>query len=289
MAEVPQTDWNLIHEWEWFRRVTWQQGFRFAELGEHGGGVRAFQELAKIIEANVVLDCACGLGRRAICMAEKGLNVVGSDGSTVAVARASDLARLENVPVTFFQSEWKHLPKKAPHRFDAILNLALEGTAEWQELQASLKGIFEVLKPGGFLMFIGAGEKTPPDAGKRRLEELKKEPMEFVAWSHREGRTFCTKLVERIFAADYVDERYRYVIDDGGATRIQSTIRRRPAYWTWKHWQELIRGAGFCHIETRSYPGYGPKGETLFFNVAWKAKAEPPKIDHTTRNSSYQD
>ncbi|MDR3078345.1 MAG: class I SAM-dependent methyltransferase [Planctomycetota bacterium] len=269
----PVTDWDLVHRWEWFRRESWRRGFRAAIHGQGGGPARAFADLAHATDAKALLDASCGLGRRAILLSEKGVNVMGSDLSGTAVNHARELAKDESASVTFFRSAWNDLPKNMPHHFDGILLTGLSLEPSWDNLGTSLVGIFHALQPGGFLMFVGATENEPRDTPVERVEkEWSSQPPERVEWFFRDGRVSCFLLKTRSRAADYIDDRLYYASEENGEIRLESTIIRRPAYWTWLHWCDLSRMAGFSHLETRSYPGYGLDGGDLRINVAWKAK-----------------
>lgn len=287
------TDWDLVHHWEWFRRESWRQGFRTKIHGTGGGPARAFAELARITEAKILLDASCGLGRRAIYLAEKGMNILGSDLSGVAVTHARELARDENAPVTFFRSAWNELPKNMPHHFDGILVTGLNLEPSWDHLGVALVGLYHALHPGGFLMFVGATEKEPPSSGptERVEKEWASSPPESVEWFVREGKVTCTLVKLRYKAADYVDDRLLYVSEENGESRLESTTLRRPAYWTWQHWKDVTRMAGFCHLETRSFPGYGFDGGDLLINVAWKSKSdgEIPAQEQSIHEDAYED
>lgn len=269
------TDWDLLHRWEWFRRAQWRQGFRTTIHGQGGGPARAFAELAHTVDAKILLDASCGLGRRAITLAEKGVNVLGSDASGVAINYARELARDENAPVTFFRSAWNDLPKNMPHHFDGILVTGLNLEPSWDHLGVALVGLFHALHPGGFLMFVGATEDESARGGPAaRVEKLwSSEPAESVRWFVREGKVTCTLVKLRAKAADYIDERLLFVSEENGDARLETTTLRRPCYWTWKHWKDVVRMAGFCHIETREFPGFGEDGGALRINVAWKGRA----------------
>jgi SAM-dependent methyltransferase len=218
--------------------------------------------LSRLVGANLVLDAACGIGRRAIRLADLGLDVIGADGSAEAIQAARKLAEEERASVPFFHSSWPELPSHLPHRVDGILALPLGEEPSWDRLGPALVGLFHVLHPGGFVMFAGVGEDDSPGApSMRQEEEWQTEPRERLAWFHREGKTACALLVQKSKAPDYMDERRIYLIDEDGESRLESTVVRRPAYWTWQHWLDASRMVGFCHLETRAWEG-----------VLWKAK-----------------
>lgn len=287
------TDWDLVHRWEWFRRNSWRQGFRTKIHGAGGGPARAFAELARQTEAKIVLDASCGLGRRAVYLAEKGMNILGSDISGVAINHARELARDENAPVTFFRSAWNELPKNMPHHFDGILVTGLNLEPSWDHLGVALVGLYHALHSGGFLMFVGATEKEPPSSGpaERVAKDWDSAPPESVEWFVREGKVTCTLVKLRYKAADYVDDRQLYVSEENGEPRLESTTIRRPAYWTWQHWKDVTRVAGFSHLETRKFSGFGFDGGDLLINVAWKGTSDiPPQMpEKSVHEDAYED
>ena len=289
---ISMTDWDLVHRWDWFTRESWRQGFRTKIHGQGGGPARAFADLARMCDAKVVLDASCGLGRRAVYLAEKGMNIVGSDVSGVAVNHARELARDENAPVTFFRSAWNELPKNMPHHFDGILVTGLNLEPSWDHLGVALVGLSHALHPGGFLMFVGATEREPASGPSDRVErEWASQPPERVEWFVREGRVTCSLVKLRTKAVDYIDDRLLYVSEENGQARLESTTIRRPAYWTWKHWKDATRMAGFSHLETREYPGFGIDGGDLLINVAWKNKSaeETPPSEPSVHEDAYVD
>jgi hypothetical protein len=290
MSDAPKTDWDLIYKWEWFRRTQWQSTFRAAKTAPNGGSCRAFADVARLVKAQVLLDSSCGLGLKTICLAEMGLNIVGCDGSPYAVEQARELAREEKSAVTYFPSRWKELPQNAPHRFDGIFNDALSWIPTWDELGASLVGLFHALKPGGFLMFLGAAQNASAEDGKRKLaEEWEKQPHEWAEWLCRDGAQTCARVVLKRRAADYIDDYILYVVDEAGRTHLESTTLRRPFYWNWKHWHDAVRMAGFCHVETRAYDGYAADGGKLLVNVAWRSRDGELKVDEQGRNAPYSE
>ncbi len=267
------TDWDLVHRWEWFRRESWRQGFRTKIHGQGGGPARAFATMAHDRDAKVLLDASCGLGRRTVYLAEKGVTILGSDISGVAVNHARELARDENAPVTFFRSAWNELPKNMPHHFDGILVTGLNLEPSWDHLGVALVGLYHALHSGGFLMFVGATEGEPPTGPADRVAaDWNSQPPESVEWFVREGKITCSLVKLRYKAADYIDDRLLYVSEENGEARLESTTIRRPFYWTWSHWRDVTRMAGFCNLETRTFPGFGIDGGDLQINVAWKGK-----------------
>jgi SAM-dependent methyltransferase len=100
-----------------------------------------------------ILDCACGTGRLALGLAERGYRAFGSDASAgmIKVARAN--GRAAKSKARFKEVEWSRLPRVFPQGFDLIFCLgnAIGHCRNEAEMLRALKGMFAVLKPGGIL------------------------------------------------------------------------------------------------------------------------------------------
>lgn len=277
---APKTDRELILRWEWVRRADWLPSF--LGIGKQKPVLRAFADLAKLLGVKNALHAGCGLGTDAVCLGDMGVNVAGCDTERATVERAQQMAAAASSPVTFFVAPWHAFKQSAPHGFDAILCEGLGDVPEWTELQRMLAAIHATLRPGGFLMFIGAGQNDPEDVVKKaQAAEMLEDAVE---WRYKDGPLLCTKVVQKRRAPDYIDETCLFVVNDPSGARVESTARRRPAYWTWKHWSDLVREAGFCHLETREYAAYG----NVRVNVAWKSK-DATAIDTAGRDTPYLD
>lgn len=73
--------------------------------------------------ARRVLDAACGTGRHAIALAERGYQVLGADLSAGMVAQATANALAAGVEVPFVEAGLGELAVAAPGPFDAVLCL----------------------------------------------------------------------------------------------------------------------------------------------------------------------
>lgn len=259
-SAAPRTDLELLARWEWFRRAGW---------GEDGAArslCGSFAELARESGASVCLEADCGFAADAMQLKRMGLGMVCCDESAYIIDRARENVQARGEALPFFVSSLQKLPENAPHQFDAVYCPSLMLEPEWQVLREKFAGIFKVLKPGGFLAFTG-----PTEGGNwaRLLEEYRKAPREEALWSFREGGVGCTKVVVREGCAEnFADERLLHVIDDNGNLRVESTVRRLPAYWSWEIILDLARQSGYCHVQTRRFTAEGGKQTAL--NVAWK-------------------
>lgn len=269
MDGVPVTDREMLARWEWFRRAAWEREIQKRNRME--GTLRAFVALLGEMQANVALETDCFLGWRTLMLQEMGASILGCDASGFAVECARMLARGRGADTSFFEAAMPRLSEMIPHPFDAILARELAREPSWEVLLASMRGVFESLRPGGCLVFPGAPEGCEADGlVRQQATRLQDVPRERIRWSHREGRVFCAKVVETEAGADYVDERILFVIDEGGEPRLETTTRRIPAYWGWAQWRELAAQAGFGHLETRRFEGLGAGGGPVLLNVAWK-------------------
>jgi len=97
------------------------------------------------------VDLACGEGRNAVWLAERGWRVTGADFSDVALEKARSLAAARAVEV-----EWVHADVTAwrpePGAFDLAIVLYLQLPAG--ERRAALRAAAAALAPGGTLLVV---------------------------------------------------------------------------------------------------------------------------------------
>jgi SAM-dependent methyltransferase len=96
-----------------------------------------------------ILDLACGQGRHAVPLAQRGYRVTGLDLSPVLLRHAREHAEEAGVEIEFRQGDMREIPWTG--RFDAVINLFtafgyFEDNAENQKV---LVAIYRALKPGG--------------------------------------------------------------------------------------------------------------------------------------------
>ena len=161
------------------------------------------------------LDLACGAGRNAVWLAERGWSVTAVDFSDVALSMARELAEARGTVVEWIEADvltWT----PASSTFDLVCVLYLQLPAD--ERRAVLRLATAALRPGGTLLVIahdllnlteGSGGPTQPD--------VLFTPDDVV------GEIDGLR-VEKA-------ERVRRPVDDGGSTRnaIDALVRaRRP-------------------------------------------------------------
>lgn len=107
------------------------------------------------------LDVACGEGRNAVWLAQRGWQVTGIDFSQVALDKAARLAHERDVSVQWVRADvTDHLPVSAAFDLVAILYLHLESMTTRDVLRRSA----EALAPGGTLLVVGH-DPTNVEAG----------------------------------------------------------------------------------------------------------------------------
>ena len=113
-----------------------------------------FQRAFSSVSAQRVLDCACGTGHHARLFARWGLETVGSDVAESMVEQARSDAREEGSPVRFEVADFRDLPGRFPHPFDAVVctgnSLPLAGSADG--MRQAVAGMRDVLRADGLLI-----------------------------------------------------------------------------------------------------------------------------------------
>lgn len=97
------------------------------------------------IDPGRALDLACGKGRNAIYLAERGFQVVAMDISPVALAQGRELAEAKKLSIDWRQADLETI-QLAPYAYDLIVN--------FNYLQRSLmRQIKQAVKLGGYIIF----------------------------------------------------------------------------------------------------------------------------------------
>lgn len=111
------------------------------------------EEALQSVDARRVLDAACGTGRHAVALAQRGYEVVGADLSPEMVARARAHAEAVGVPVRFVVAGFGALAPAVGSGFDALLCLgnSLPHLLTEADLAVALQDFAACLRPGGLL------------------------------------------------------------------------------------------------------------------------------------------
>ncbi len=159
--------------------------------------------LVSILErygAETVLDCACGTGVHTEVLAREGFAVIGSDASEHMLGVAREKLSGSGLEVDLYNSTWRDLPGVVPGKYDAVVcmgnSLSLE--PDGQAVTESLKGMFEVLEPGGVLLVSGTNVDRQL-AENIEIEVVEPEPECFLMLVRDFGET---KTTHRFFFID---------------------------------------------------------------------------------------
>ena len=111
--------------------------------------VEGIVQLLGIPAGGAILDLACGYGRHAIPLAQRGYRVTGQDLSDVFLRRARAEAEACGVEVRWIQGDMRQIPFE--DEFDAVINVFtafgyFESNAENQQV---LHQVRKALRPGG--------------------------------------------------------------------------------------------------------------------------------------------
>jgi SAM-dependent methyltransferase len=113
-----------------FAREDWNERYAQKELVWTAEPNRRFAAEVDGLEPGRALDLACGEGRNAVWLAERGWRVTGVDFSDVALAKAAELAASRGV-----EAEWVVADvldyRPEPRAFDLVAVLYLQLPCEW--------------------------------------------------------------------------------------------------------------------------------------------------------------
>ncbi len=259
--------WEAVHRWHWFHRRQWQADFRDGKTPLTRAVVGILAERGLL--GGAVLDGACGLGLQAVSFAEAGLAVEGADRSAFAVEHARLFSRSEGREIPFFVSTWQELPERTARRYDAVFCDALPWLPGRRDLLRALRGLRDVLSPGGVLVFLGAPAGMSGADYRRAVRAWwRGRPRATLDWRHREGDLACTGLTLGELKPDAIDWHLLYVVEEKGETRLERVTIRESKRWHWERLVALCREAGFADLEGAGHREWSPGGMPAALHVA---------------------
>jgi SAM-dependent methyltransferase len=198
-----------------FAREDWNARYAAKELLWTAEPNRLFALEMEGLEPGRALDLACGEGRNAVWLAERGWRLTAVDFSDVALEKARRLAASRGVEV-----EWVVVDLLAfepdPRSFDLVALLYLQLPHE--ELERAVAAAAEAVAPGGTLIVLGHDTRNLTEGhGGPKDASVLYTPADVVRW-------VGDLVVER---ADTV---HRSVpLEDGEAVALDAFVRaRRP-------------------------------------------------------------
>ena len=130
----------------------WDQRYASSELVWGAGPNRLFADEVEALPAGRALDLACGEGRTAVWLAERGWDVTAVDFSRVALEKARAVAERRGVIPHFVHADLLDY-HPAEQAFDLVALLYLQIPAE--ELLLVLQRAAAAVAPGGTFLLIG--------------------------------------------------------------------------------------------------------------------------------------
>ncbi len=159
-----------------------------------------------------VLDVGCGTGENAIFLGQRGLDVLGLDLSSVAIAEARRKAQARGVKTRFVVGNALDL-LSWEETFDTVIDSGLLHILSDADRARLVIGFHAVLRPGGYLHLLAFNEHaTWP--GPRRLNQVEIRNTFEQGWE-----------VESI-----IPSRFEVVDGSVGAEAWLASIRRLPAH-----------------------------------------------------------
>jgi len=151
-------------------REEWDRRYEGTDLLWRAEPNRFFAEEASDLPAGTMLDLACGEGRNAIWLAERGWNATGVDFSAVALTKARRLAAERGVDVEWVQADVRRWEPTTTFDLVAVFYLQLPA-AERRSVYRTAAGAVGAA-PGSRLVVVahdlenltdGAGGPQDPD------------------------------------------------------------------------------------------------------------------------------
>ena len=130
---------------------SWNRRYAGGELVWTSAANRFLVEETATLPPGQALDVACGEGRNAVWLAERGWQVTGVDFSEVGLEKAGGLASARGV-----QAQWviadllEYTPE--PRRFDLVLVFYLQVPAD--QRRAIVRTVAEAVAPGGMFLLV---------------------------------------------------------------------------------------------------------------------------------------
>ena len=135
-----------------FAREDWNARYAQKELVWSAEPNRLFAAEVGGLQPGRALDLACGEGRNAVWLAERGWRVTGVDFSDVALGKAAELAASRGVDVEWVVADvLDHEPE--PRAFDLVALLYLQLPRE--ALLRVVRSAARAVAPGGTLVVLG--------------------------------------------------------------------------------------------------------------------------------------
>ena len=209
------------------------------------------------IPVKTVLDLACGTGTISCLLAERGYQVIATDGSEEMLTQAAAKAALERPPL-FLRQEMPRLRLLEP--VDAAVSTldSLNYLTGEKALRETLRRVGRWLKPGGLFLFdVNTPRKLRRMDGQVYMDETEES---FCVW-----RTFFS---EKTGICTYQVDLFQ-LLPDGSWERSCEEHRERA--WTEEQLRDFLAAAGFGSVTVMGDLTTEPPGE---HEDRWVIRAE---------------
>jgi hypothetical protein len=181
-----------------------------------------------------------------------GYEIEGSDGSTVAIKYAPQLAKEEGVNIRFFHSRWEKLGKKCGRTYDCVFNDYFGEIGTREAMKSAAKGIYSVLNKGGKFIFHGLNPEYITKSDLKRLIEKeweKRKQFEILPPYEKEGvRVTSLEIAEK--TSEGILEKRIFLIEEHGVMRAEIAFIMNPRIkWTFQDYLEVLKRAGFRKVD----------------------------------------
>jgi SAM-dependent methyltransferase len=132
-------------------REEWDRRYAGSELLWTAQANRFLVEESGDLSPGRALDVACGEGRNAVWLAERGWRVTGVDFSEVALEKARGLAEMRDVKAEWVQADLLEY-RPAPRAFDLVIVFYLQVPAT--ERRGILRAAADAVAAGGRLLLV---------------------------------------------------------------------------------------------------------------------------------------
>lgn len=247
--------WDKIWQWAWFTRDSWWSSYRQEAEPTASDLVKLLQQRG----ARSVLDAACGLGRMTILLAESGFEAEGADASAVAASQAPQLAREKGFSIRIMHARNEELGQKCGRTYDSIFSDGFDELASRDVLAASARGMYAVLRDGGFLAFVGIPQDWSPREIRAAIDQDWQKRMPFeVSFPFEQGGIKVTQMEVDEKIPDGILEKRIFLIEEHGDLRVEIAHMLNRRKWTFGVLHEVLTGAGFSSVHNEQV------GRTLF-------------------------
>jgi SAM-dependent methyltransferase len=135
----------------WFDRDEYELVYQARDERDARAVAELFEQAVRPERGARLLDMACGRGRHAIVLAQRGYRVTGIDLSRRSLQYARKRAAQEGLDIQFLEGDMRHV--MFHHEFDAVVNLFTSFgyfDDDGDHLKA-IQSMAEALRPEGFL------------------------------------------------------------------------------------------------------------------------------------------